>query len=548
MLLGMGINLLGGLCLFLFAILEMNRHITAIAGNRIKGILLKVTKNPLRGYLAGLGITLLNQSSSATTVMEAALVGMGYLTFRQSIAVTLGAELGATLLPQLVAFPGFTRLFPLFLLSGLVLSGTARRKRYRHIGFSLFAFGLLFLGLEVMMSSVAPLKDSETFRIILRDMDSPLAGIAGGLLFTMVIQSANATVGLTIAMAMADTMTLEQAVPITMGAAIGTCITAVLGSVTLNREAKRSAYIHIVFQSFAVLWVYLLIRIPYDGDSLYYRLLRSLSSFLFHSTNTARLIALSYTLQPLINLILLLPLMKFILPLFDYIIPPRESPERIGVHFLDESLIGRNNSLSLEMVRREIQGVTGMVGRMAQELEDIFHDWNRIHLDRTGELYGRVESLNGEIIRFLARLSQEELSRRESSACMNYIYIQHGLSSIGDILDKNIGALISKQIDLGLSFSGEGYGELEGLIERIVQNMESLGRAVAEGDRAALESLHREYRRGEEEAFKQSHIERLHRGMAESIATSAVHLDLITHLSRINGHIHRITGRFIHTP
>ena len=233
-------GLIGGLAVFLYGMLLMNKYLTAIAGNRLSKIMLNLTKGKVRGYLTGLGVTIFNQSSSATTVLEAALVGAGLRTFQQSLAVTLGAELGSTFLGQLVAFPSITRLSTVIIAAGFFSSFLTKTRRQKSVARTILGFGLLFLGMDMMSSSLEPLRSFQPFLDRMARINRPILGIIVGLLFTMIVQSSGATSGLTIAMAMSGTITLAQAVPINMGAAIGTCITAVLGSLALNREAKRT--------------------------------------------------------------------------------------------------------------------------------------------------------------------------------------------------------------------------------------------------------------------------------------------------------------------
>jgi len=235
-------SLAGGLAIFLYGMMEMNKHLTSIAGSKMKSIMMTLTKGPFRGYLTGLGITIINQSSSATTVLEAALVGAGLMTFHQSIAVTLGAELGSTFLPQLIAFPSITKFSTLIVFIGFMFLLICKSRKNRHIAMTFFTFGLLFLGMDMMSSSLKPLREFEPFIRMMANIETPVLGILTGMFFTMIIQSSGATAGITIAMALAGAITVEQAIPINLGAAIGTCITAVLGSLTLNWEAKRSAY------------------------------------------------------------------------------------------------------------------------------------------------------------------------------------------------------------------------------------------------------------------------------------------------------------------
>lgn len=539
-------SLVGGLAIFLFGMMEMNKHLTSIAGSRMKSIMLTLTKGPMRGYLTGLGITIVNQSSSATTVLEAALVGAGLMTFQQSLAVTLGAELGSTFLPQLIAFPSITKFSTFIVFLGFALLLTAKSKKNRHIAMTVFTFGLLFLGMDMMSSSLKPLRSYEPFINLMRSVEHPVPGILIGLIFTMIIQSSGATTSITIAMAIAGAITLEQAIPINLGAAVGTCITAVLGSITLNWEAKRSAYVHILFQIIGALWVFILLSIPFQGERLYIWLIKWFTGTVLHTDSVARQIAMGFTFMPIINHLIVFPNLKLVLRLFNRIFPERETPKPFGAEYIKDSLINKSVELSLMMVHKEIIRVSDLIRLMIREMKSAFRSKNTDVMSQVSELDSKVDRLHKVIIPFLARLSQEEMSDIQSQLCINYMYIQNELESIGDVIDKNIMSLAVKKMDQNLIFSEEGFHELEHLIYRINRNFDYLCKALRDNDsRHALTvlSLHKNK---EEEKYKELHIERLYKGKSESIATSSVHLDLISYFSRINNHIAYIADRLCH--
>ena len=532
---------------FCSALTEMNRHLTSIAGSRMKSIMMTLTKGPVRGYMTGLGITIVNQSSSATTVLEVALVGAGLMTFQQSLAVTLGAELGSTFLPQLVAFPSITKFSTLFVFTGFITRISAKSKRGHHIGMTIFTFGLLFLGMDMMSTSLKPLRNYEPFIRLMRGTEAPVLGILMGMVFTMIIQSSGATTSITIAMAMAGTISLEQAVPINLGAAIGTCITAVLGSLTLNREAKRSAYIHILFQLIGALWVVILLYIPFHGERLYIWWLKWFTINVLRTDSLARQIAMGFTFMPVINHFIVFPGLKPILAFFNRIFPEKESETPFGPAYINEGLIETGVELSLLMTRKEILRVSDLVHQMIREMRIGLESDEPSQSEKISELDNKVDVLHKRIITFLAELSQEEMSPRESKLCIKYMYIQNELESIGDIIDKNIMALARKKIDQNLVFSEEGFNEIEDLIYLVNRNFATLAQAMRSDDAKLAKSIldTHSHKKKIEEKFKKLHMERLAAGKEESLATSSIHLDLISYFSRINGQIAYIAKRLI---
>ena len=536
-------SLVGGLAVFLYGMMEMNKHLTAIAGSKMKSAMLSLTKGPFRGYLTGLGITIVNQSSSATTVLEAALVGAGLMTFHQSLAVTLGAELGSTFLPQLIAFPSITKLSTIIVFLGFIFLLLTKTKKSRHIAMTILTCGLLFLGMDMMSSSLKPLREYEPFIRLMANIETPILGILIGMLFTMIIQSSGATTSITVAVAMAGAITVEQAIPINLGAAVGTCITAVLGSLTLNWDAKRSAYIHILFQVIGALWVFILLSIPFRGERMYIWLVKWVTLNIFGTASPARQVAMGFTIMPIINHIIVFPNLKLIVKFFNKLFPEREAPKPFGVKYIKEKLIGQSVDLALLMTKKEMMRVTDFISQMIQEMRGAFRSKDTAGIDRVSELDSKVDTLHREIIPFLAKLSQEELTDRQSALCLNYMYIQNELESIGDVIDKNIMSLAEKKIDKNLIFSEEGFHELEHLVYRVNRNFYFLIKALRDDDLKHAQTVLELHKKNEEEKYKQLHIERLYDGKAESIATSSVHLDLISYFSKINNHIAYIADR-----
>ena len=536
-------TLFGGLAIFLFGMMEMNKHLTSIASGKMKSIMIALTRGRTRGYITGLGITMVNQSSSATTVLEAALVGAGLLTFQQSLAVTLGAELGSTFLAQLVAFPSISKFSTFIVALGFILVLTLKSEKGRHIGMTVFTFGLLFMGMEMMSMALKPLRSYEPFIELMKNVETPILGLLFGLLFTMIIQSSGATAGITIAMAMAGTISLEQAIPINLGAAVGTCITAVLGSLTLNWEAKRSAYIHVLFQLIGAVWVFILLMIPFRGERLYIWGIKWFTLNVMGTDSIARQIAMGFTFMPIINHLIVFPNLNLIVRLFNRVFPEGETVKPFGVEFINDQLINRSVELSLMMARKEILRVAEFVQIMLFEMKSAFRSKDPKVISSVGNLDSKIDTLHKIIISFLARLSQRELSEKQSELCVNYLYVQNELESIGDVIDKNVMKLAEKKIRQNLKFSEEGFKELEHLLRKVNRRFDKLMMVLRDDDIDTARILLSTYRDEEEEKYKELHIKRLHKGMEESIATSSVHLDLISYFSQINGHIAYIADR-----
>ena len=241
-----GITLLGGLALFLYGMQMMSENLEAVAGSRMKGILEKLTANRFLGVLVGAGITAVIQSSSATTVMVVSFVNSGLMTLRQAVWLIMGPNIGTTVTGLLVALD-IQAMAPLIAFAGIMMVLFSKKKKVQSVGSIIAGLGVLFIGLGMMSDAMIPLRDSEAFVNVVTTFSNPLIGITVGALFTAVIQSSSASVGILQALANSGLIGLPNAVYVLFGQNIGTCITAVLASVGANRSAKRATLIHLMF-------------------------------------------------------------------------------------------------------------------------------------------------------------------------------------------------------------------------------------------------------------------------------------------------------------
>ena len=541
--------LIGGLAIFLYGMIVMNKNLTSIAGEKMKSFMLTLTKNRPRGYVTGLGITIINQSSSATTVLEAALVSAGLMTFHQSVAVTLGAELGSTFLAHIVAFPSITKFSALIIAGGFFASITLKDQKAINTALTILGFGFLFMGMNMMSDALYPLRDSVFFKNIMTRVETPIFGILLGLVFTMIIQSSGATSALTIAMATVGTISLEQACPINLGAAVGTCITAILGSLALSWEAKRSAYIHVMFQTIGVIWVYILLmlRMP-DGERVFIFLVKWVTATVFRTDDIRRQIATGFTLMPVINHIILFGIPKMlnlVVAMFEKIFPPKAKEKPFSIKYLQEQLIDGSVEIALEMAKKEILIDAELIQNMFGKVDLAFKNKDMKLISEISETDSKVDLLHKAIILFLAKISRKEFGQEESKKSMNYLYIENELESIGDVIDKNLMVMAKKMIERDLHFSEEGSKELSELHGKVMDNINRMVKALVEENTELAQEIKNIYSDVNETKYQVSHIERLHKGLKVSIDTSSIHLDLINYYARINEHVVYIASRII---
>lgn len=241
--------LLGGLALFLYGMQMMSNGLEAAAGNRMKSILERLTSNRVKGVLVGAGITAVIQSSSATTVMVVGFVNSGLMTLKQAVWVIMGANIGTTITGQLIALD-IGAIAPLFAIGGVAAIMFVKNEKVHHISSIFAGLGILFMGMDMMGSAMEPLQNSPAFIQFMTTFKNPLVGILIGAVFTAVIQSSSASVGILQALAGTGMIPLSSAVYILFGQNIGTCITAVLASIGMKVNAKRTTVIHLMFNIF----------------------------------------------------------------------------------------------------------------------------------------------------------------------------------------------------------------------------------------------------------------------------------------------------------
>ena len=304
--------LLGGLGLFLYGMQMMGSGLEAAAGNRMKRILERLTSNPILGVIVGAGITAVVQSSSAITVMVVGFVNSRMMTLRQAVWVIMGANIGTTITGQLIALD-IGAIAPLFAFCGVVLVMFTKKAIVRYYGQIIAGLGILFIGMDMMSSSMAPLRESETFVNLLTQFSNPLLGILVGTVFTAIIQSSSASVGILQALATSGVIGLPSAVYVLFGQNIGTCITAILASIGTSRNAKRTTIIHLMFNVIGtILFTLVCMFTP-------------LTSFVSGWTpdNPSAQIANMHTLFNIVTTLLLLPFGGYLAKLATRILPEK---------------------------------------------------------------------------------------------------------------------------------------------------------------------------------------------------------------------------------
>ena len=397
------VNLLGGLALFLFGMNMMSDNLQAVAGNEMRRILKKITNTPFKGVLVGIGITGIIQSSSATSVMLIGLVNAGIMTLQQAVGVIMGANIGTTVTAQLIAFNIGDVAFA-FVVIGVIGTFLKRSRTMEHWSLIVLGFGLLFVGLNVMSAAVSGLKDSETAARILTSLaDYPIPAILAGTVFTMLIQSSSASVGIVMVLANTGLIPFEGALYLVFGDNIGTTITAWLAGLGANNTARRVAMVHTLFNVFGTVIFATLTWLGY-----YTIFINSITpGNVFAGENVARHVANAHTFFNVLNTIIMLPFAGLLAKIASRIIPkdPEDTislgePKHLNYHLINDSY------LAIEQSIKEMREMLRLVRLGLMLSYDAFKEKDYRKQAKLPRIEAAIDHLQKETTRYLVAVNE----------------------------------------------------------------------------------------------------------------------------------------------
>ena len=512
--------LLGGTALLLYGVRLVGEGLQRAAGTRLRGILQGLSGNRLKALAVGAGVTAVLQSSSATTVMLVGFASAGLLSLRQTIGVILGADVGTTVTVQLLAF-NLLAVSPAIVFVGWVLSALGRGT-VSYVGRAILGFGFLFLGIKLISDGTVPLKDSPLFRDMLTALvGQPIILLVLAAAFTALVHSSAATIGLAISLATNGLMPLEGAIPVIYGANVGTAGTALLASAGTNVEARRVAVAHAAFKVAGVL-LFLLFT-PAFAD-----LIRAIGG------DAPRQIANAHTLFNVALAIIFLPLAT---PAADFItrsIPETRRTEE-GAIYLDRQVLDAP-AVALGQALRETLRMGDVVVRSLRDTMTVFERDDEKLMTEIVKRDDQIDRLEEDIKQYLTKLREQALTEEQSERETALLFVVVDLEATGDVIDKQLMELAEKKIAGSHRFSERGLAEIRDLHRKVTENLELALGALASGDRTIAEKVlrHKSPISQLERRYRQTHIERLHAGLKESIDTSSIHLDVLLALRQIN--------------
>ncbi len=536
-----GLEMLGGLSLFLFGMSVMGQALERRAGNRLRDILGKLTTGKAAGLLTGLGVTAVIQSSSATTVMVVGFVNSGLMALRQAIHVIMGANIGTTVTAWVLSLAGiesdafWVRLLkpssftPILALIGVVCYMFCKSPRKKDTGAILLGFATLMFGMETMSGAVSGLSRSPGFQSLFLLFENPVLGVLAGAVLTAIIQSSSASVGILQALAATGQVTYGAAVPIIMGQNIGTCVTAILSSVGANKNAKRAALVHLAFNVIGTaVWLAV------------FSLARALLAPAFLEAPASLFgIAVAHSIFNLLCTLLMLPLSGLLERLVIRLIP--DGKDAGAKAELDERLFA-TPSIALEQGREVAAALAGAAVSALKEGLSAFAAYSPALADSVREKEALTDHYEDILGTYLVHLSAQRISAADSMEATRLLKI------IGDferIADHSVGLLLSAEElrGKGISFTPEAQAQFEVIAAATGEILDHTLSAFLSNDQNAavcVEPLEQVIDILQEE-LRTSHILRMQEG-ACSIGAGFVWSDILTDLGRTAGHCSNIAG------
>ena len=526
------LGLLGGLALFLYGMQMMSNGLEDTAGDKMKNILEKLTSNRFLGVIVGAGITAVIQSSSATTVMAVGFVNSGMMTLKQAVWIIMGANIGTTITGQLIALD-VGMLAPLFAFIGVAMIVFLKAPKIHHIGKIIAGLGILFIGMDIMGSAMEPLRESEAFVSLMTNFSNPVLGILAGALFTAVIQSSSASVGILQALATSGLISFPSAVFVLFGQNIGTCITAVLASIGTNRSAKRTTIIHLMFNLIGtIVFTALCLTLP-------------LTDWVGSLTPDmpASQIANMHTIFNITTTLLLLPFGTLLAKGAEKILPDAKKEETTTSSLTVLSEEYRRGAITLgaaaihtDVLSHEIKRMVTLAGYNVDKCYEAILSNDDSMLKEIKETEETIDNLNKEISQFISKILVHNNSGQNVASIEQYFLITGNAERIGDHA-YNIGGYIDVIKRKSIDFSEGAKEELkkmQDITKKALNNVLTKSDDTAKwlSEIAAMEQqiddMTREYR--------EKHLERMRQGKCSEEAC-VLYSELLTDFERIGDHI-----------
>ena len=530
------IGIMGGLGLFLYGMNLMGDGLQKSAGSKLKRIIELLTSNVIMGVLVGMVVTMVIQSSSATTVMVVGFVNAGIMSLTQAIGVIMGANIGTTITAQLVSLD-VDFLAPVALGIGIVIYMFSNKPKHKNIAEILIGFGILFTGMDFMKEAVKPLAGYQGFTDMLLSFGHhPILGVLMGFAITAIVQSSSASMGMLIALASQGLIPITAALPILYGENIGTCVTSLISSIGASRNARRAAIMHLTFNVLGSMIFMFILSKPIVAIVT-----------AIDPTDAARQIANAHTLFNILNVIVLLPFNKLIVKLALKLVPEtkgeQDDDDKV-VKYIDDRMI-ETPSIALANIVKETLRMGEKSKESLNAAMDGIVDKSKEKIELSFKREKLINELQKTILNYLLKLSKASLnedSRETVDALFNTV---NDIERIGDHAE-NIAELAKDIVDLEISFSDVGIGELKDMYNKVVSTYTYALEAMRTSNvELACKVIKMEEQVDMmEKSCRANHMNRLNSSSC-SIESGVIYLDIISNLERVSDHAVNIAQQVI---
>lgn len=518
---------IGGLGIFLFGIKYMGDGLQQAAGDRLRDILDRFTTNPLMGVLAGMLVTVLIQSSSGTTALTVGLVSAGFMTLRQAIGVIMGANIGTTVTAFIIGIKIGEYALPVMAV-GAILLFFFKNKKVHSVGQVVFGFGMLFFGLELMSAGMKPLRSLESFQDLMISMsDNPILGIVVGTVFTLIVQSSSATIGILQELFGQGAIDLQASLPVLFGDNIGTTITAVLAAIGTSIAARRAALVHVIFNIIGTI-IFTILLVPFTSLIQYFQTSLNL--------NPEMTIAFAHGTFNVTNTIIQFPFIAVLAWIVTKIIRGEDAAIDFKPQHLNPIFIEQSPAIALTEAQKEIIRMAEFSLHGLKEANQFLNTQDKKHANMATQLEGAINNLDKKITEYLVLLSEKPLSPTDSEKHSVLAGVVGDIERVGDHVE-NLVELVDFQISNRVSLSDEALTELNEMLELTISTLQDSVEALTNFDTELAQTVIAKERKIDqmERVLRKRHVLRLNERSCSGDA-SIIFVDMVSNLERIGDH------------